>query len=410
MQELRPGDLRKADRAYIAGIPAEYLVHFLVDALRLDRHVLEVRLAVQRALARLAGCHPLAAILEPALRFPLACHFHEELERGLRVRDDPEIGPEHPADLSRLDIDVHEPAPLRIDLDAACVPVRPAVADAEYEVGCEHRGVAVAMRRLQPDHARHERVIVGDGTPRHERGDHGHAERFGEGYQQILRRGVEYAAARDDERALGVVEHGERGLYLGARCARLVDGQRLVGIDVELDFGQLDVERQIDEHRPRPAGAHEVKRLLEHARHEGGLAHGHGPLRHGLRDGLDVDSLEVLLVEPRARCLAGDGEDRNRVGRGRVEAGNHVGTGGARSADAYADIARSGSGIALCHVGGAFDMPGEDMADAAGFFHRRIKRIDRGARHAEGRVDAFFLEYEYGCVDGSHFRHGCLLS
>src|SRR5829696_7073776 len=42
----------------------------------------------------------------------------------------------------------------------------------------------------------------------------------------------------------------------------------------------------------------------------------------------DVDGLEVFLVQARHGRLAGDGEDRDGVGLRRVEAGDHVGTGG----------------------------------------------------------------------------------
>jgi hypothetical protein len=89
VQELRGGDLRQADRADVAGIAAEHLVHLLVHALRLDRHVVEVRLALQRALARLA-VHT-GAVLQLAGRLPFLRDGDEQLERG--VGHDAEIGP-----------------------------------------------------------------------------------------------------------------------------------------------------------------------------------------------------------------------------------------------------------------------------------------------------------------------------
>ena len=58
----------------------------------------------------------------------------------------------------------------------------------------------------------------------------------------------------------------------------------------------LHVERQVDQHRARPARAHQVEGLLEHARHLRRLAHGDGPLGDRLGDRLDVDGLEVFLV------------------------------------------------------------------------------------------------------------------
>src|SRR5438034_1009515 len=44
-EELRAGDLRQADHGDISGVAAKRLVHLLVDALRLDRNVVEMALA-----------------------------------------------------------------------------------------------------------------------------------------------------------------------------------------------------------------------------------------------------------------------------------------------------------------------------------------------------------------------------
>jgi hypothetical protein len=113
---------------------------------------------------------------------------------------------------------------------------------------------------------------------------------------------------------LGRGQHVQRLLDLLARGGGLVDGQRLVGVDVELDLGHLHVERQVDQHRARAARAHQVEGLLEGARHLRRLAHRHAPLGDGLADRLDVDRLEVLLVQPGARRLAGDAQDGDAVG------------------------------------------------------------------------------------------------
>lgn len=300
MQELRAGDLRQTDRAHVARIAAEHLVHLFVHALRLHRHVVEVRLAVHRLLALLAIGDPCAAVLQLAGGFPFLSHFNEQFERGFRVRHDAEVRSEHAADLRRLDVHVHELAALRINLDAARVAVRPTIADAEHEVGGEHRGVAVAVRSLQADHAGHQRMVVGNRAPRHQRRDHRHADGFGEFDQQVLSGCVQHAATRDDQRFVRVVQQRERGFDLLACCLRLVDRQRLVRVDVEFDFGELHVDRQVDQHRTRTARAHQVESLLEHARHQCRFAHGDGPLGDRLGDRFDIDGLKSSLYR-RAR-------------------------------------------------------------------------------------------------------------
>ena len=44
-QKLRAGDLRQADHADVAGVASERLAHLFIDALRLDRDVVEMALA-----------------------------------------------------------------------------------------------------------------------------------------------------------------------------------------------------------------------------------------------------------------------------------------------------------------------------------------------------------------------------
>ena len=195
MQELRGRDLRQTDRADVAGVAAEHPVHLLVHALRFDGHVVEVRPALHRALAFLAFGRPRAAVLQLARRFPFLRDGDEQFERGFRIRHDAEIRAEHAADLRRLDIDVNEGAALRVDVDAAGVAIRPAVADAEHEIGGEHHRVAVPVRGLQADHAGHQRVVVRDRAPRHQRRDHRHADSFRECDEQVFRRRVDHAAA-----------------------------------------------------------------------------------------------------------------------------------------------------------------------------------------------------------------------
>lgn len=210
----------------------------------------------------------------------------------------------------------------------------------------------------------------------------------------------------DDQRTLGLQEEAKGLLGLGAGGARLVDRQRLVGLRVELDLGQLDVDRQVDEDRAGTAGAHQVEGLLEDARDLRGLQDRGGLLGDGLGDRGDVDGLEVLLVELRDRGLARDAEDRDRVGDRRVQAGDHVGAGRAGRTDADTDVAGLGTGVALGHVGGALDVAGQRVADAADVLELAVEGVDRRAGHAERGGDAFALEDLNGRCGGGHTRHG----
>ena len=108
-------------------------------------------------------------------------------------------------------------------------------------------------------------------------------------------------------------QHVDRLRGLGSRCRRLVDGQRLIRLRVEIDLGQLDVDGQIDQHRPGPPRPHQVERLRESAWNLTGFEHRHRHLGDGCGDGGDVDGLEVLFVESGHWRLAGDRKDRNGI-------------------------------------------------------------------------------------------------
>ena len=201
-------------------------------------------------------------------------------------------------------------------------------------------------------------------------------------------------------------EHVEGLLDLGARRGRLVGRQRGVGLDVELDLGHLDVDRQVDEDRTRATRAHQVEGLLEGARHLGRLEDGDRHLGERLGDRGDVDGLEVLLVQLGHGRLAGDAQDRDRVGAGRVEPGDHVGAGRAAGADADADVAGLGAGVALGHVGGALDVAGERVVQAAVGLHRLVEGVDRGSGQPEDVGDPLLLQDLDGCLGRCHACHG----
>ncbi|MNE92045.1 hypothetical protein D3C80_1897310 [compost metagenome] len=86
-------------------------------------------------------------------------------------------------------------------------------------------------------------MIVGDDAPAHQGRDHWNTGQLGEFDQLVAGVGVDDATTGHQQWALGSVEHGQGFFDLDAVGGRLLHRQRLVGVDVEFDFGHLHVER-----------------------------------------------------------------------------------------------------------------------------------------------------------------------
>ncbi len=200
---------------------------------------------------------------------------------------------------------------LLIGLDIAGMTVCPAVSDANDGIGRKQARIAVTVRRLKTAHARHQTVVVRNNTPTHQGWDDRNAGDFSKFDQKIGSIGIDDAAASNDQRALRFVEHGNRLFCLCPRCCWLISFHRLIGIDVKLDFSELDIDRQIDQHRSGTTRLHNMKCLLENKRHQCWLHNRNRPFGNGSCDLGNIDCLEVLFVEACAGCLACNAEDWN---------------------------------------------------------------------------------------------------
>ena len=145
--------------------------------------------------------------------------------------------------------------------------------------------------------------------------------------------------------------------------------------------------------------------LLKDIGNKARLHHRYRPFGHRLRNRCDIDGLKVFLVEPGARRLPGDAQDRNGIGGCRIKAGDHIRSGRAGGADTDADIAGFSAGITLGHMRGTLDVTRQDVADRAARPQRRIKRIDRRPRNTKGAIDPFLLQDTNCRINGTHFCH-----
>ena len=218
----------------------------------------------------------------------------------------PRSGVKDAADLRRLDVDVDTKVrPLQYTSGEPVWRFAQRLPMPSTKSLASIVGVAVAVAGLQAAHADHQRVVVGDRAPAHQRRNHGRADELGELLtSSSLASALMMPPPATIKGRSAAIAASASAFSICLRLARrLVGAERLVGVDVELDLSHLHVERQVDQHRPRPARAHQVEGLLERARHLRRLAHRDRPLGHRLGNRFDVDRLEVFLVEPGSAVL-----------------------------------------------------------------------------------------------------------
>jgi hypothetical protein len=148
-----------------------------------------------------------------------------------------------------------------------------------------------------------------------------------------------------------------------------------------------------------------LKGFLEGSRHLGRFHHGNRPFCNRPGNGLNIHCLEVFLVQLGPWRLTGDAQNRDGIGAGGIQPGDHVGAGGTRSTDTYPDIPRFCPGITLGHVRSPFNMACQDVIDTPYLAHGSVKRIDCGTRQPKGNVDTFFLQNMNGGFRSCHFSH-----
>ncbi len=201
------------------------------------------------------------------------------------------------------------------------------------------------------------------------------------------------AAAGVDVRALGG-EQQLRGLADLAAVALLhrvvrahLDARRVV----ERRARHRHVLRNVDHHRPRPAGAGDVERLLDRRRQLANVLDEEVVLDDRPRDADRVAFLERVEADRRRRHLAGDDHHRDRVHVGGRDSGDGIGDAGPRRDERDADLA----GRARVAVGGVDSrllVADQHVLDRVLLVERVVDVEDRAAGVAPEIADVFRLQ------------------
>ena len=196
--------------------------------------------------------------------------------------------------------------------------------------------------------------------------------------------GIDDAAAGIEQRALGVPHRLDRGLdalevALELRPIALVLEVLRPGIDA---LGELDILRDVDDNRARPAALGDVECLVQHARQVGDALHQIIVLGTGPGDADRVAFLEGIVADEMGRHLPGDDDERDRVAQGVGQPGDGIGRARARGHQHAADLAGRAR-IALGGVHGALLVPHQDVLELLLLKQRVVDRQDRPAGIAE---------------------------
>src|SRR5699024_900868 len=101
-------------------------------------------------------------------------------------------------------------------------------------------------------------------------------------------------------------EHVEDLIGLGFCCSGFRHRQWFVSVNIEVDFSQLYIQRQMYQDRHGAGGAHELKCFLESSRRLPGFQHSGRHLAQWLCNFVDIDGLKIFFMYDGHWRLSGD--------------------------------------------------------------------------------------------------------
>src|SRR6266571_4794008 len=247
------------------------------------------------------------------------------LEARADVADDAEVDRVVAPDFRRIVVDLDELGGrygerIAADPRAGGAGVE-AAAEREQDIGVA-RGFVGGIGAVSADCDERELVGLGYGAFDVGDGHHGYAHELEELEQRVRDFADQAALSDQNDRATRGEQQLERPVYRLQFAGEALVHTR-IGIG-DLDFGRFleNIERHVDVHRPRAAGAQEAECLLDRERqyfHERRLKALH---HHGAHDRLEIaleiaaGFLERHAVELGGGYVAGDREERGRIHHG----------------------------------------------------------------------------------------------
>ena len=335
---------------------------------------------------------PLLALGDPRGVVGLVHLRQQVAKHGLDVAHAREVAAHALGDRRRVDVDVHD---LRVRGELAHLAghaVVEARADREQHVAFVESLVG-GDQAVHADHVQRERVALREHAEAHERRRHRDVRLVRELGELLHRVGAADAAAGVDERPVARVDElreAREHLRVPLVGGLVADAVELLG---ERDGGlaDLNVLREVHEHRAGLAGRRDVERLDDDARQVVHVAHEVVVLRDRARDAAGVGFLEGVVADGQGGNLAGERDHRDAVHVGGREAGDDVRGAGAGRDDADARLP-GGARVGVGHVGAALLVAGQDQVQLLGLGELVEDVEDRPAGIREDRLHAQAFE------------------
>ena len=228
-------------------------------------------------------------------------------------------------------------------LQLARHPVVEPHAERQQQIAVADRPVRVHAA-VHSEHVERQRIVGRERAQPHQSHRHRDARNADEFPQFLARVGRNHPTATVDQRPLGHLDrcdHLVDLLRLGVRRHRVpVARQVHRHIPIGLDLLQLDVFRQIDQHRPRTPRCRDVEGFLHHARQIGYVRHQVVMLRNAAAHLDNRRLLERIRADGSRGDLPRNRDNRDAVQLGVRQTGHEVRR--ARPAGRHADARPSG--------------------------------------------------------------------
>ena len=260
-------------------------------------------------------------------------HLQEIAQHIAGVADDRHVDADVLVDRGGIDVDVDLLRARRERVDPAGDAVVEARTDAQHDVAAVHRHVGL-VGAVHAEHA--EPVLAGRriGAEPHQGRSDRKTRRLDQFAQQFrgFGSGIDDAAAGVDHRTFRGGEQRHR--FADLRGVAL-DPRRVGDVHVRLarrviaPHRELHVLRHVDHHRPGPAGARDIERLVQHFCEIIDVAHQPVVLGAGPGDADGVAFLERIVADQMRGNLSGDADQRNRIHQRVRQRRHHVGGAGA---------------------------------------------------------------------------------